>query len=186
MAEVADPLSLAGRLSPARREGQLAAETLEHDLRRVLVRAALVLPLAGLELALDVNLGALLQVLLGDLAEVLVVDDDVVPLGAFLALAEALSRQDSDVAMRRLTTGAPEFSRRTSGSRPRLPTRMTLSTLPAMSLPLTCSALLATLPPRGEDGGKHTVIDSNELVLCMFSHRDAAVDSFLDWRKARG
>src|SRR4051794_39949746 len=45
---------------------------------------------------------------------------------------EFLSRQLSDVAMRMLTTGSPEFRRRISGSAPRLPTRMTLLTLPAM------------------------------------------------------
>src|SRR5581483_9598779 len=44
-----------------------------------------------------------------------------------------LSRQLSDVATRRLTTVEPLLSRRTSGSRPRLPTRMTLLTLPAMT-----------------------------------------------------
>src|SRR3712207_4029385 len=44
----------------------------------------------------------------------------------------ALSFQLSEVAMRRLTTGSPELSRRVSGSLPRLPTRMTLLTLPAM------------------------------------------------------
>src|SRR5947207_3239457 len=44
---------------------------------------------------------------------------------------EFLSRQLSDVAMRMLTTGSPEFRRRISGSAPRLPTRMTLSALRA-------------------------------------------------------
>src|SRR5690606_32090664 len=47
---------------------------------------------------------------------------------------EFLSRQLSDVAIRRLTTASPEFSRRTSGSAPRFPTKMTLLTLPAMIL----------------------------------------------------
>src|ERR1700752_1020207 len=47
---------------------------------------------------------------------------------------EVLSRQLSDVAMRMLTTGSPEFRRRISGSAPRLPTRMTLLTLPAITL----------------------------------------------------
>src|SRR5918994_3750759 len=46
---------------------------------------------------------------------------------------EFLSRQLSEVATRMLTTGSPEFSRRISGSAPRLPTRMTLLTLPAMT-----------------------------------------------------
>src|SRR5215213_7614558 len=45
---------------------------------------------------------------------------------------EALSFQFSEVAILKLTTGSPELSRRTSGSLPRLPTRMTLFTLPAM------------------------------------------------------
>ena len=47
----------------------------------------------------------------------------------------ALSRQLSVVARRRLTTGSPELSRRTSGSRPRLPTRMTLLTEPDIATP---------------------------------------------------
>src|SRR5690349_13999812 len=46
---------------------------------------------------------------------------------------EFLSRQVSDVATRILTTGSPEFSRRISGSAPRLPTKMTLLTLPAIT-----------------------------------------------------
>src|SRR5579884_3314888 len=46
----------------------------------------------------------------------------------------ALSRQVSDVATRKLTTGRPSCIRRTSGSAPRLPTRMTLFTLPAITL----------------------------------------------------
>src|SRR6516164_10024942 len=45
----------------------------------------------------------------------------------------ALSRQLSLVATLRLTTGLPSCKRRISGSRPRLPTRMTLLTLPAIS-----------------------------------------------------
>src|SRR5437588_10580185 len=43
-----------------------------------------------------------------------------------------LSRQLSDVAMRRLAIGRPSCVRRISGSLPRLPTRMTLLTEPAM------------------------------------------------------
>src|SRR5271166_936674 len=66
---------------------QFAAEALQHDFRRVFVGAALVLPLAGLQLALDVDFRALLAVLLRHLAEILVENHDVVPLGAFLALA---------------------------------------------------------------------------------------------------
>src|SRR5262245_28182966 len=44
-----------------------------------------------------------------------------------------LSRQLSEVAIDRLTTGSPEAIRLTSGSRPRLPTRITLFTEPAIS-----------------------------------------------------
>src|SRR5262249_16153339 len=69
---------------------QLAAEFLQYDLGRVAVLAALVLPFAGLQLTLDVNLGAFLQVLLGDLDQIVVEDHDVVPLGLLLALARVL------------------------------------------------------------------------------------------------
>src|ERR1700745_1831876 len=41
--------------------GQRRVEALQHDLGRVLLGAALVGPFAGLQRALDVNLGALLQ-----------------------------------------------------------------------------------------------------------------------------
>src|SRR5208282_3531742 len=60
------------------------------DFGRVAVIAALVLPLARLQLALEIDLRALLAILLGDLAEVLVEDHDVVPLGLLLALARGL------------------------------------------------------------------------------------------------
>src|SRR3954465_12094677 len=46
----------------------------------------------------------------------------------------ALSRQLSEVATLRLAIGRPSWVRRISGSLPRLPTRMTLLTLPAMTL----------------------------------------------------
>src|SRR3954451_15731273 len=46
----------------------------------------------------------------------------------------ALSRHVSEVATRRLTIGRPSWVRRTSGSAPRLPTKITLLTLPAMTL----------------------------------------------------
>src|SRR5580658_9147138 len=45
----------------------------------------------------------------------------------------ALSRQDSEVATDRFTTGSPLVMRRTSGSLPRLPTKITLLTLPAIA-----------------------------------------------------
>src|SRR5687768_6531841 len=55
---------------------------------------------------------------------------------------DALSFHVSDVAIRRFTTGSPELSRRTSGSRPRLPTRITLFTLPAIGLSITRGRVL--------------------------------------------
>src|ERR1041385_5535343 len=49
-----------------------------------------------------------------------------------------LSRQLSEVASDRLATRVPSWVERISGSRPRLPTRMTLLTLPAIaSLPVS-------------------------------------------------
>jgi hypothetical protein len=51
---------------------QFAAEALQHHLGRVAIGAALVLPFARLQLALEVNFRALLAILLGDLAEVFV------------------------------------------------------------------------------------------------------------------
>src|SRR4029077_16924703 len=47
-------------------------------------------PFARLQLALEVNLGALLQILLGDLAKALIENHDPVPLGLLLALAGSL------------------------------------------------------------------------------------------------
>src|SRR5690242_647630 len=69
---------------------QFAAKALQHDLGRVALLAAVVGPFAGLQRALDVNLGALLQVFLGNLGKPLVEDHDAVPFGALLALARHL------------------------------------------------------------------------------------------------
>src|ERR1700728_4592179 len=49
-----------------------------------------------------------------------------------------LSFQDSDVARRRFAIGRPSWVRRISGSAPRLPTRITLLTLPAMTYSARC------------------------------------------------
>src|ERR1700694_4535348 len=46
----------------------------------------------------------------------------------------ALSFQESDGATRRFAIGLPSWVRRISGSAPRLPTRITLLTLPAMTV----------------------------------------------------
>ena len=57
-----------------------------HQLGRVALLAVLALPLAGLEAAFDVDLGALAQVLGGELG-LLAPGDDAEPLRLFLALA---------------------------------------------------------------------------------------------------
>src|SRR6185437_11846566 len=56
--------------------GELAAVTLQHDLRRVALLPRIVGPFACLERALEIDLGALLQVLLDDLHELVVEDHD--------------------------------------------------------------------------------------------------------------
>src|SRR5205807_611791 len=70
--------------------GQHGIEALQYDLGRVLVLAGLVLPLPRLQLALDVNLRALLQILFGNPAQALIENDDAVPLGLLLAFAGRL------------------------------------------------------------------------------------------------
>ena len=80
----------AARTAGAVEQGQFAAEALQHHLGRVAVLPGLILPFACLQRAFDVNLRALFQILLGDLAQVLIEDHDPVPLGLFLALAGRL------------------------------------------------------------------------------------------------
>src|SRR3954447_22953940 len=64
-------------------------ETLQHDLGRVFVRAALVGPFAGLQLAFNINLGTLLQILLRNLAKPLIEDHHPVPFGFFFSFSGA-------------------------------------------------------------------------------------------------
>src|SRR5262249_36762366 len=92
----------AGSAATPVEHGQVAVEALQHDLGRVAVLPVLALPLARLQRPLDEHLRALLQVLLGDLAQVLVEDDDRVPLGLLAPLARrlvapALARRDAQV-----------------------------------------------------------------------------------------
>src|SRR5262249_43266517 len=70
--------------------GEFAAEALQHDLGRVFLLAGLVGPFARLQLALDIDLGALVQILLGNVHDALVEDDHSVPLGLLAALAGVL------------------------------------------------------------------------------------------------
>src|SRR4029079_15088537 len=94
--------------------GQRRIKALQHHFGRVLLDAALVGPFAGLQRALDVNLGALLQILLGDLAEPLVENHHAVPLGLFLALAgtlvaPALRGRDAQIGDRPPVLCPPDF-----------------------------------------------------------------------------
>src|ERR1700738_4995715 len=70
--------------------GQGRVEILQHHFGRVFFHAALIGPFAGLQLAFDVNLGTLLQVLFGDLAKTFAENHHAMPLGFFLALTGAL------------------------------------------------------------------------------------------------
>src|SRR5262245_3455020 len=70
--------------------GEVRVEVLQHHLGGVLVLAGLVLPLARLQLALEIDLRALLQILLRDPAKTFVEDHDAVPFGLFLAFAGGL------------------------------------------------------------------------------------------------
>src|SRR5258708_26232778 len=98
--------------------GELRIEALQHDLGGIAVLARLVLPFAGLQGAFEINLGALLQILLHDLAEPLVEDDDAVPLGLFLAfsgrlVAPAFGGGHPQIRDRPAVLGAPDFRIRT-------------------------------------------------------------------------
>src|SRR5262249_16939279 len=93
---------------------QLAAEVLQHHLGGVALDPLLVGPLAGLQRALEVDLRALLQILLGDAAEVFVEDDNPVPLGALALLARplvapALRGSHAQIRNRPPVLGAPDF-----------------------------------------------------------------------------
>src|SRR4030095_7469264 len=78
-----------------------------------------------------------------------------------------LSRQVSDVAMLRLAIGRPSCVRRISGSLPRLPTRITLFTLPAIAALHSISP--AKIPVRPLLFRPPSILD---LSLCpLFRHR---------------
>src|SRR4051812_11688668 len=70
--------------------GQFAAEILQHHFGGIFLGAVLVGPFAGLELALDIDLGAFLEIFLGYIGEVLVEDHHAMPLGLFLLFAAGL------------------------------------------------------------------------------------------------
>ena len=66
------------------------AGALQHYLSGIPIVAALVLPFAGLELALDVDLGALAEIPLGDTDKAVTEDGDGVSFGALFAFAGLL------------------------------------------------------------------------------------------------
>src|SRR5579883_3117875 len=80
----------AGAAAGAVEHRQLAAEAAEDDLGRIALLTRIVGPFAGLQGALEIDLGALLQIFLGDLGEPFVENDDAMPFGALLALARHL------------------------------------------------------------------------------------------------
>src|SRR6056297_1695622 len=94
--------------------GEFTAVTLQHDLRRIAIGAALVLPFARLELALDINLRALLQILLGNAPERLVEDHHGMPFGALapltaLLVAPGLGGRDAQIDDGIAIAGAPHL-----------------------------------------------------------------------------
>src|SRR5229473_1056352 len=94
--------------------GELRVEALQHHLGRIAVLALLVLPFAGLQLALEIDLGALLQILLGDPAKPLVEDHHPVPFGPLPAfagglVAPAVGRRHAQVRHWPAVLGAADF-----------------------------------------------------------------------------
>src|SRR5215216_4300472 len=94
--------------------GQGRVEALQHDFGRILLDSALVGPFARLQRALDVHLGALLQILLDNLAKRFGEDHDAVPLRLFLTLAGALvapglRRRDAQIGNRPPVLCPPDF-----------------------------------------------------------------------------
>src|SRR6185369_16642974 len=104
----------AAATAAALEHGQGRVKTLQHDFGRVFLDAALVGPFARLQRAFDVNLGALLQILLDNLAQRFGEDHDPVPLGLFLALTGALvapgfRRGDAQISDRPPVLCPPDF-----------------------------------------------------------------------------
>src|SRR5580692_7330116 len=93
---------------------QLAAKVLQHDFGGIAVLSGLILPFARLQRALDVNLRALLEILLGDPAQILIEDNDAMPFGFFAPLAGSLvlpgiRRGEAQIGHRPTVLGATNF-----------------------------------------------------------------------------
>ena len=76
---------------------------MQHNLGGIAVIAVIVLPLAGAELAFEIDLAALAEVALGHAGETLGEDRDIVPFRALFLLAghailPAFGRRDADIA----------------------------------------------------------------------------------------
>ena len=124
----------AAGLTAAVQHDKFTSKALQDNLGRITLRAILVSPFAGLQLAFQIDFRALAQVLLRDLGKVLVEDHHAVPFGALLALPYPCPAKFRTSRPTDSRSGSPALVRRTSGSLPRLPTRITLFTLPAMSV----------------------------------------------------
>jgi hypothetical protein len=110
------------------------ARAAQHDLGAVAILPALVLPLAGAQLAFDVDLAPLAQVALGHADKASDWIDTLCHSVRSLRSPVWRSFHASDVAMRRFAMRPPFWKDFTSGSAPRLPIRITLLTL-AIRLP---------------------------------------------------
>src|SRR6185312_552332 len=93
---------------------QRRVEALQHDFGGVFLDTGLVGPFTGLQCTLDVHLGALFQILLGDFAEPLIEDHHAMPFGLFLALAgrlvaPALRGRDAQIGDRPAVLGTPDL-----------------------------------------------------------------------------
>src|SRR6185312_3236729 len=99
---------------PAVEHRQHRIEALEHDLGGIAVLARLVLPFARLQLAFQIDLGPLPEILLGNLAQPLAEDDDAVPLRllpplAGVAIAPVLRGGDAQIGDRLAVLGAADL-----------------------------------------------------------------------------
>ena len=111
---------------------QHGTRPLQHHLGGVAVVAGLVLPFAGAELALDIDLAALAQIPLGNACQPFRKYGYIVPLGALLLFPGVTVFPAFRCGNAMFATLPPFWKLLTSGSAPRLPTRMTLQTEPAI------------------------------------------------------
>jgi len=115
--EDSEGAACAGVFAPAAaiEKRQFAAKALQDHFRRLALIAVAIGVFARLQLAFEIDLRALLAILLGDLAEVLVEDHNIVPFGPLPCArrwpCRARCRRSPQ---RKLTMGSPAPVRRTS------------------------------------------------------------------------